>query len=50
MINFFDGLNHGLSARKPKNNGLLRKRNIKGVILKQKGTRMDEDGGTDMLR
>ena len=27
----------------PKNNGLLRKNNIQGVILKQKGTRMAED-------
>ena len=27
-----------------KNNGLLRKKNTKGVILKQKGTRMAEDG------
>ena len=29
---------------KPKNNGLLRKKNTKGVILKQKGTRMTENG------
>jgi hypothetical protein len=29
---------------KPKNNGLLRKKNTKGLILKQKGTRMAEDG------
>ena len=30
---------------KPKNNGLLRKKNTKGLILKQKGTRMAEDDG-----
>ena len=41
---FLDGLNCGSSVRKPKNNGLLRKKNIKGLILKQKGTRMAEDG------
>ena len=41
---FFDGLNCGLSVGQPKNNGLLRKKNTKGVILKQKGTRMAEDG------
>ena len=29
---------------KPKNNGLLRKINTKGVILEQKGTRMAESG------
>ena len=28
-----------------KNNVLLRKKNIKGLILKQKGTRVAEDGG-----
>ena len=38
----FDGLN--LSVGKPKNNGLLRKKNTKRVILKKKGTRMAEDG------
>ena len=32
-----------LTGGKPKNNGLLRKKNIKG-ILNQKGTRMAEDG------
>ena len=31
------------SVGKPKNNGLLRKKNTKKVILKQKGTRMAED-------
>ena len=40
---FFDGLNNGLIVEKPKNNGLPRKKNTKGVILKQKGTRMAED-------
>ena len=44
LSHFFDGLNYGLSAGKPKNNGLLRKKNTKGVILKQKGTRMAQDG------
>ena len=34
----------GLGIEKPKNNGLLGKKNTKGVILKQKGTRMAEDG------
>ena len=38
---FFDGLN--LSVVKPKNNGLLRKNNTKGVILKQRGTRVAQD-------
>ena len=37
-------LNYGLSIAKPKNNGFLRKKNTKGVILEQKGTRMAEDG------
>ena len=37
----FDGLNYGLSVAKAKNNALLRK---KGLILEQKGTRMDKDG------
>ena len=36
-------LKYGLSAAKPKSNGLLRKKNTKGVILEQKGTRMTED-------
>ena len=44
LSHFFDGLNCGLSAGKPKNNGLLRKENTKGLILKKKGTRMAEDG------
>ena len=44
LSHFFDGLNCGLSAAKPKNNGLLRKKNSKGVILKQKGTWMAKDG------
>ena len=33
-----------LSVGKPKTNGLLRKKNTNGLILKQKGTRMAEDG------
>ena len=41
---FFDGLNCGSSVGKPKNDGLLRKKNTKDLILKQKGTRMAEDG------
>ena len=41
---FFDGLSYVWSVAKPKNNGLLWKKNIKGVILEQKGTRVAEDG------
>ena len=41
---FFDSLNCGSSVGKRKNNGLLRKKNTKGLILKRKGTRMAEDG------
>ena len=44
LSHFFDGLIHNLSVGKPTNNNLLRKKNTKGVILKQKGTRMAEDG------
>ena len=44
LSHFFDGLNCGSSVGKPKNNGLLMKKNTKGVKLKQKGTRMAEDG------
>ena len=44
LSHFFDGLNYGLSAGKPKNNGLLKRKHTKGLILKQKGTRMAEDG------
>ena len=40
----FDGLNYSSSATKPKNNSLLMKKNTKGLILQQKGTRMVEDG------
>ena len=39
-----DGLNCGSSVGKLKNNGLLRKKKTKGLVLKQKGTRMAEDG------
>ena len=35
--------NYGLSVGKHKNNGLLRKKNTKGVILEQKGTRVAKD-------
>ena len=44
LSHFFDSLNCGWSVGKPKNNGLLRKKNTKRLILKQKGTRMAEDG------
>ena len=44
LSNFFDGLSHGLSVGKPKTNGLLIKEKTKGVILKQAGTSMAEDG------
>ena len=44
LNHFFDGLNYSWSVAKPKNNGLLRKKNTKGVCLKQKGTMMAEDG------
>ena len=37
---FFDGLNYGKSVAKRKNNGLSWKKNTKGVILGQTGTRM----------
>ena len=43
LSHFFDGLNCGSSVGKPKNNGFLRKKNNKVVILNQKGTRMSED-------
>ena len=40
---FFDGVSHGSSVGKPKTNDLLMKEKTKGVILKQKGTRMADD-------
>ena len=43
LSHFFDGLNCSLSAGKPNNNGLLRKKNTKGLMLKQKGPEMAED-------
>ena len=43
LSHFFDGLNYGESVAKPKKNGMLSKKNTKGVILEQKGTRMAED-------
>ena len=44
LSHFFNGLSHSLSVGKLKTNGLLMKKKTKGVILKQKGTRMAEDG------
>ena len=44
LSHFYESLNYGLSIAKPKTNGLLRKKNTKELILKQKGTRMAEDG------
>ena len=44
LSHFFDGLNYSLSVGRPKNNALLRTKNTKRVILKQKGTRMAENG------
>ena len=44
LSHFFDGLSHSLSVRKPKTNDLLKEEKPKGEILKQKGTRMAEDG------
>ena len=45
LSHFFHSLNCGLSAGKPKSNGLLRKKKTKGFVLEQKGTRMAEHGG-----
>ena len=36
LSHFFDGLNYGSSIGKPKNNGLLRKKNNKGFIQKKR--------------
>ena len=44
LSHFFHGLNYGKGIGKSKTNSLLRKKNTKGVILEQKGTRMAEDG------
>ena len=44
MLSQLDGLNCGSSVGNPKSNGLLKKKKNKGLILKQKGTRMTEDG------
>ena len=44
LSHLFDRLSHGLSVGKPKTNGSLMTEKTKGVILKQKGTRMAEDG------
>ena len=44
LSHFFDGLSHGLSVGKPKTNSLLMEEKTKGVILKQKGTNVAEDG------
>ena len=45
LSHFYKGLNNGLSAGKYKNNGLLTKKKIEGLILKQKGSRTADDGG-----
>ena len=44
LSHYFDGLSHGLSVGKPKTNSLLMEEKTKGVILKQKGTNVAEDG------
>ena len=36
LSRFLEGLNYGLSVKKPKSNGLLKKKNTKGVILEEK--------------
>jgi len=33
-----------LNGRKPENNSLIRKKNIKGIMINHKGTRMAKDG------
>ena len=43
LSHFFNSLNCSYSAGKPKtNNGLLRKKNTKWLILKQNGTKMEK--------
>ena len=44
MCHFFYGINYGKSVVIPKSNGLLKKKNTKGMILEQKGARIAEDG------
>ena len=44
LSRWLDGLNYSSSVGKPKNNSLLRTKNTKGGILKQKGTTVTEDG------
>ena len=44
LSHFFDGLNCGSNVRKPVNNNLPNTKNTKGVILKQRGTRMAKNG------
>ena len=45
LSHFLNGLNVKCKGvGKPKNNGLLRKKNTKGLIQKQKGIRMAGDG------
>ena len=39
----FDGRNNGQSVAKLKNNGLLRKKTTKEVIIEQKETRVDDE-------
>ena len=44
LSHFFEGQIYGSNVGKPKNNGLLRKKNTEELILIQKGIRMAEDG------
>ena len=44
LSHFFDGPNYGLNVGKLKTNAFLRKKNTKGLIVKQKRTRMAADG------
>ena len=44
LSHFFDCLNCDSSLWIPNSNGLLRKENTKGLILKQKRTRVAENG------
>ena len=43
LSHFFDGLNYGLSVAKPKNNGLLRKKNTKGGDSRGKRNQDEEN-------
>ena len=48
LSHFFDVLNCGSAFGKIKNNGVLRKKNTKELVLKQKVTRMAEINGLEM--